>query len=116
MGHVSPGHSRVRFAGPVRAGEVVSRTVIFCTQLLVLPQPSVAFQVRVMTPLLPQLGAKASVWLIVTAPHVLHRKTEVWGERVDLGGRRIIKKTGEVLAGVGGSHPGIFQAPLLALL
>src|SRR5882724_3585165 len=67
---VSPGHSRTRFAGSVNAGAVVSRTVIVCTQLLVLPQPSVAFQVRVMTPVLPQPGAKASVWLIVTAPHV----------------------------------------------
>src|SRR5436309_2593690 len=67
---VSPGHSRTRFAGSVSAGAVVSRRVMLCTQLLVFPQPSVAFQVRVMTPVLPQPGAKASVWLIVTAPQV----------------------------------------------
>src|SRR5206468_425109 len=67
---VSPGHSRTTFAGSASAGRVVSRTVIVCTQLLELPPASVAFQVRVMTPVLPQPGVKASVWLIVTAPHV----------------------------------------------
>src|SRR5260370_1371984 len=35
-----------------------------------LPQSSVASQVRVMTPVLPQPGAKASVWLMATLPQV----------------------------------------------
>src|ERR1041384_2439993 len=43
---VSAGHSRVRFGGQVIAGLVVSRTVIVWTQLVVLPQASVAVQVR----------------------------------------------------------------------
>src|SRR5438034_11454213 len=41
-----------------------------CTQVSKLPLSSVAFQVRVMTPVLPQPGAKASVWLMATLPQV----------------------------------------------
>src|SRR3989475_13011344 len=39
-----------------------------CSQVEKLPQSSVVFHVRVMTPVLPQPGAKASVWLIATLP------------------------------------------------
>ena len=46
---VSAGHSRTRSAGTVRAGGVVSLTVICCTQVLLLPQASVAVQVRLIT-------------------------------------------------------------------
>src|SRR6266516_4445473 len=69
-GLVSPVHSTVLSEGIVRLGLVVSTTVIFWAPLVTLLQASVAVQVRVMTPVLPQPGAKASVWLIVTAPHV----------------------------------------------
>src|SRR5437899_9238996 len=69
-GLVSPVHSTVLSDGTVRLGVVVSTTVIFCSALVALLQASVAVQVRVMTPVLPQPGAKVSVWLIVTAPHV----------------------------------------------
>src|SRR2546426_4215112 len=69
-GLVSPMHSTVLSDGTVRLGLVVSTTVIFCAPLVALLQASVAVQVRVMTPVLAQPGAKASVWLIVTAPHV----------------------------------------------
>src|SRR6266550_276815 len=69
-GLVWPVHSTVLFEGTVRRGLVVSTTVIFCAPLVAMLQASVAVQVRVMTPVLPQPGAKASVWLIVTAPHV----------------------------------------------
>ncbi len=52
---VSPGHWSTRFAGSLNAGGVVSRTVMVCAQLALLPQASVAVQVRVMTPLPPQI-------------------------------------------------------------
>src|SRR5262245_45664575 len=51
-------------------GLVVSTTVMIWSQVATLPQASVAVQVRVMTPVLPQPGAKASVWLIATLPQV----------------------------------------------
>src|SRR6266581_2938521 len=69
-GLVSSVHSTVLSEGTVRLGLVVSTTVIFWAALVALLQASVAVQVRVITPVLPQPGAKASVWLIVTAPHV----------------------------------------------
>src|SRR5213592_3727004 len=69
-GLVSPVHSTVLSDGTVRLGLVVSTTVIFCAPLVVLLQASVAVQVRVITPVLPQHGAKVSVWVIVTAPQV----------------------------------------------
>src|SRR5437762_11288402 len=69
-GLVSAVHSTVLSEGTVRLGLVVSTTVIFWAALLAVLQASVAVQVRVMTPVLPQPGAKASVWLIVTAPQV----------------------------------------------
>src|SRR5438093_7426063 len=65
-GLVSPVHSTVLSEGTVRLGLVLSSTGIFCAALVALLQASVAVQVRVMTPVLPQPGAKASVWVIVT--------------------------------------------------
>src|SRR5437762_13625251 len=67
---VSPGHSRTRFVGNVSAGGVVSRTVIICTQLFVLPQPSVAFQVRVIDLVPPQRFVTASLKVTLTALQV----------------------------------------------
>src|SRR6185503_12521746 len=69
-GVVSPVHSTVVLAGQVIDGLVVSTTVMVWSQVAKLPQSSVAFQVRVMTPVLPGPGAKASVWLMTTLPQV----------------------------------------------
>src|SRR5436309_2221746 len=69
-GLVSPVHSTVLFDGTSRHGLVVSTTVMVWTQVAKLPKSSVAVQVRVMTPVLPQPGAKASVWLMATLPQV----------------------------------------------
>src|SRR6266850_554597 len=66
----SPVHSTVLSDGTTRLGLVVSTTVIFCAALVALLQASVAVQVRVITPVLPQPGANESIWLIVTAPQV----------------------------------------------
>src|SRR6266571_3972658 len=46
---VSAGHSSARSGGQVMSGGVVSRTVMVCTQRLLLPQASVAIQVRAVT-------------------------------------------------------------------
>src|SRR6266571_3212352 len=58
---VSAGHSSTTFVGQVMTGGVVSSTVIVCAQLLLLPQASVAVQVRVMTLLPPQLVVTESL-------------------------------------------------------
>src|SRR5439155_27336444 len=55
-------------AGQVIEGLVVSTTVMVWSQVAKLPQSSVATQVRVMTPVFPQPGATASVWLMATLP------------------------------------------------
>jgi hypothetical protein len=63
------GHSSTALVGQTMFGGVVSCTVIFCTQLDLLPQASVAVQVRVITRAAPQLVTTASLNLIVTALH-----------------------------------------------
>src|SRR5436190_20490629 len=65
-GGVSPVHSTVVLAGQVIDGLVVSTTVMVWSQVSKLPLSSVAFQVRVMTPVLPGPGANLSVWLTAT--------------------------------------------------
>src|SRR5947208_2914493 len=65
---VSPGHWSTRLAGSRRAGGVVSRTVIVCTQLALLLQPSVAVQRRHTTLVPPQLLLLLSLYVIVTGP------------------------------------------------
>jgi hypothetical protein len=52
---VLAGHSSVKFGGNVRLGRVVSRTVIVCVPLVLLPQPSAAVQRRRMTDAPPQV-------------------------------------------------------------
>src|SRR6202163_2553282 len=69
-GLVSPVHSTVLLAGQVIEGFVVSMIVIVWTHVSKLPQSSVAFQVRVIVPVLPQAEVKLSSWLIVTPPQV----------------------------------------------
>src|SRR6266567_3402364 len=63
------GQSRKRSGGQVIVGGVVSLTVIVCTQLALLPQSSVAVQVRATIVLPPQVLLTLSLWLTVTALH-----------------------------------------------
>src|SRR5580765_5966077 len=70
LGAVEPVHSTIASGTSLIVGAVVSTMVMVWTQVAKLPHSSVAFQVRVMTPVLPQPGAKASVWLIATWPQV----------------------------------------------
>src|SRR6266853_4438467 len=63
---VLAGHSSTRLAGQVIVGGVVSRTVMVCTHLAVLPQASVAVQVRAMTLVPPQLLVTESLKLMLT--------------------------------------------------
>src|ERR1051326_2425212 len=67
---VSAGHSRVRLTGQVMVGWSVSRTVMVWTQLELLPQPSVAVQVRAITLVPLQFVLTRSVELMVTALQV----------------------------------------------
>src|SRR3989442_12165117 len=60
------GAETVRSGLQVNAGGVVSRTVIFWTQLLELPHWSVAVQVRAMTLIPLQLLLTASLWVTMT--------------------------------------------------
>ena len=55
LGAVLAPHSKVTFDGNVSVGFVISRTVMVCTQLALLPQASVAVHVRAITLVLPQL-------------------------------------------------------------
>ena len=60
-GSVEASHSTVTSAGRVIAGGVLSWIVIVWSQVAESPQGSVAVHVRVITPVLPQAGAKLSV-------------------------------------------------------
>ena len=66
---VGAGHSIVTFAGAVMVGAVVSRTVIVCTQLRLLPHASIAVQVREITLAPAQLLLTESTKPIVTPLH-----------------------------------------------
>src|SRR5712675_1452113 len=70
LGAVEALHSTMASGTSLIVGAVVSTMVMVWAHVAKLPQSSVDFQVRVMTPVLPQPGAKASVWLMATAPHV----------------------------------------------
>src|SRR5215216_127969 len=52
---VTAGHSKVKLAGRINAGGIVSRTVIVCVALVLLPQVSVAVHLRAMTFVFRQL-------------------------------------------------------------
>src|ERR1043165_6065065 len=65
---VSAGHSRVLSAGQLMAGAVGSTTLIVWVQLALLPQASVAVQVRVMVSVLPQPAEETSLWVMMTEP------------------------------------------------
>src|SRR5215472_6178259 len=64
---VLAGHSSVRLAGAVMVGGVVSRTVMVWTALALLPQASVAVQVRAMILVPPQLFVTTSLYVMETA-------------------------------------------------
>ena len=63
---VSAGQSNVRFGGQEMVGLIVSRTVIVCVQLVLLPHSSEAVQVREMILVAPQLVSTKSVKVTVT--------------------------------------------------
>src|SRR5215467_13786362 len=65
---VVPGHSIVRFGGATMTGGVVSRTVINCVPVVVLPQESVALQIREINFAPPQLLLTTSLNVTVTLP------------------------------------------------
>src|SRR6266516_735808 len=62
------GHCSTMLEGQVMVGGVVSRTVIVCTQLALLPHRSVAVQVREITRVLAQLVTTWSLKLTMTCP------------------------------------------------
>src|SRR5437899_1055472 len=64
---VSAGHSSTRSGGAVTVGGVVSRTVMVCRAEALLPQASVASQVRAMTLVPPQLLVTESLKVMITA-------------------------------------------------
>src|SRR5437899_10618588 len=69
-------HSRVMLVGQMMSGGTVSLKLIVCRQLALLPQPSVAVQVRRMVALPVQLAAsKASVNVRLAIP--LHASVAV---------------------------------------
>jgi len=70
LGAMLAPHSTVTFVGAVIVGGEVSRTVIVCTQVELLPQGSVARQVREMILVLPQLLAVESLKVITGVPQV----------------------------------------------
>src|SRR5437667_122915 len=65
---VLAGHSSTRLGGQLIVGGVVSRTVMVWTQLVLLPQASVADQVRAITLVAPQLLVIESLKLTLTEP------------------------------------------------
>src|SRR6266702_3439197 len=67
---LSAGQSSTRSGGQVMVGLVVSRTMMVCTQLALLPQASVAVQVRKMVSVAPQLLLTESLYVISTALQV----------------------------------------------
>ena len=69
-GEVDIPHSTVASGGQTMAGGVVSTTVMIWVQVLVNPHSSVAVQVRVMVPVLPQAGAKLSLKVMFTPPQL----------------------------------------------
>ena len=61
-------HSTVKSVGQLIVGRVVSTMVIIWSQVEVLPQASVADQVRVITPVKPQAATKTSDDEVIRVP------------------------------------------------
>src|SRR5260221_9060893 len=66
---VSAGQSSVRLVGAVMVGGVISRTVMVCKAVALLPHASVAVHERLITLVPPQLLLTTSLKLIATALH-----------------------------------------------
>src|SRR5260370_38674840 len=64
----SAGHCSTMFVGQVMVGGVVSRMVIVCMQLVLLPHWSAAVQVRAITLALPQVLLTLSLQVTGTNP------------------------------------------------
>src|SRR5881409_609038 len=69
-GSVLAGHSSTLFGGQAMVGGVVSTSSIFCTQVAVKPQASVAVHVREMVFLPPPLAVTTSANVMATKPQV----------------------------------------------
>ena len=69
-GNVDIPHSTLASGGQTMLGGVVSTIVMIWVQLVVNPQLSVAVQVRVMVPVLPQAGSKLSLKVMFTPPQL----------------------------------------------
>src|SRR5439155_25109181 len=78
VGSVEAVHSTVLFAGQLVVGAVISTTGMVWSQVLLLPQASVAFQCRVMVFVLPQPVTSVSVWLMAALPQVSLPVAEPW--------------------------------------
>jgi hypothetical protein len=67
---VSAGHSKTTLGGQLSDGRVVSRTVIFWTQLATFPQASVAVHVLLIILVTPQVFVTMSLYRMMTWPQV----------------------------------------------
>lgn len=61
-GDLSDSQEMTLNAGQVNEGEVLSSTIIFCTQVAVLPHSSVAFQVLINVP----VPIQPVIWLLLS--------------------------------------------------
>src|SRR5438552_18370743 len=93
------GHSRVRLAGQVIEGGVVSRTVIVCTQLALLAHWSVAVQVREMILAPPQRSVERRVGMMATEPQPSWAVATPVALVVVLAGHSRVKLAGQVIEG-----------------
>src|SRR2546430_15181316 len=110
---VSAGHSKVRSGGQVTTGLVISRTVMVCTQLALLPQASVAVQVRAMTLVAPQLFVTASEERMVTALQVSCAVATPAALVLVSAGQSSTRSGGQVIVGLVISRTVIFWTQLI---
>src|SRR5437667_5940523 len=104
-----------RSSGQVRTGFVMSRTVIVWTQLALLPQSSVAVQVRAITFVGPQLLVIASVYRIVTALQVSRALATPVALVVVSAGQSSTRLPGQVMAGLSVSRTVMVCTQLVVL-
>jgi hypothetical protein len=96
---VSAGHWSVKFVGQVMTGGVMSRTVRVWTQLVLLPQRSVAVQVRAMTKVLPQFVVMTSLNVTFAAPQRSVAVATPFGAVLVSAGQSKVRLTGQVMVG-----------------
>src|SRR5258706_14514969 len=98
-------------------GFKVSRTVMVCVQLALLPHWSVAVQVRVSTRVGPQLVVVASLYVRVTALHVSWAVAmPVTLVRVSVMGHSSTRSAGQVMVGFNASRTVMICAQRALLL